>query len=107
MTYTIEQAARLVGVSAKTLKRWEADGRYEVGRSDGGHRQFEESDIEALKMLHGGPAVLPKSEHGEKVVLKAKVDGLMASKLRAYKSGYPEPDDVQLEFRRQMLAKGK
>ena len=51
MSHTIQEAADLVGVKVLTLKRWENDGRYEVARSEGGHRRYNDNDILVLKAL--------------------------------------------------------
>lgn len=34
----VGQAAEMLGVSVETLRRWDADGRIEMSRSDGGQR---------------------------------------------------------------------
>lgn len=49
------QAAALVGVCTKTLRRWEAAGRLTVLRTPGGHRRYERDVLlaEALKLNTG------------------------------------------------------
>jgi excisionase family DNA binding protein len=49
-TLSIGDAARLLGVSIKTIRRWEADGRIRAVRTAGGHRRF---PLEDLTQLHG------------------------------------------------------
>jgi len=46
---TIAQAAASLGVSAKTLRRWEAQGKIVPLRTGGNQRRFTLSDIERLK----------------------------------------------------------
>jgi molybdopterin-binding protein len=38
----------MLGVSVETLRRWEAEGRLEMGRSEGGQRLVELSDVSRL-----------------------------------------------------------
>ncbi|NEP76127.1 MAG: MerR family DNA-binding transcriptional regulator, partial [Okeania sp. SIO2G4] len=42
---TISEAAELLGVSTKTIRRWEAEGRLNSSRTEGGHRRFTVSDL--------------------------------------------------------------
>ncbi|NET42409.1 IS607 family transposase [Okeania sp. SIO2B3] len=42
---TISEAAELLGVSTKTIRRWEAQGRLNSIRTAGGHRRFTVSDL--------------------------------------------------------------
>lgn len=44
----IGTAARLLGVSVKTLRRWEGAGKISAIRVDGGHRRFRRTDIDRL-----------------------------------------------------------
>jgi len=37
----IKEAAKELGVSEKTLRRWEADGKISVERTQGGHRRYD------------------------------------------------------------------
>lgn len=41
----ITEAARMIGVSTQTLRRWEKTGRITSVRSAGGHRRFREIDV--------------------------------------------------------------
>lgn len=45
----IGEAARLLGVSVDTLRRWAREGRIPVITMPSGHRKFHREDIEALK----------------------------------------------------------
>ncbi len=44
----IGEAARQLGVSADTLRRWEREGRIEAIRTLGNQRRYRQSDIDAL-----------------------------------------------------------
>lgn len=48
-TLTSTQAAKILFVSAETLRRWEAEGVVESIRTKGGHRRYDKASIEALK----------------------------------------------------------
>jgi excisionase family DNA binding protein len=43
-----QHAARLLGVSTATLRRWENAGKISAVRTLGGHRRFRRSDVEGL-----------------------------------------------------------
>ncbi|NEP85091.1 MAG: IS607 family transposase [Okeania sp. SIO3B3] len=42
---TVSQAAELLGVSTKTIRRWETEGRIKSIRTEGGHRRFAITDL--------------------------------------------------------------
>lgn len=42
------EAAKLIGVSRDTLKRWEKKGRISSRRTPEGHRRYRRGDVEAL-----------------------------------------------------------
>ena len=44
----VGQAAEMLGVSVETLRRWEADGRLRMERTDGGHRLVDLDDVTRL-----------------------------------------------------------
>lgn len=44
----IGDAARILGVSLETVRRWNAAGRITAMRTVGGQRRFKRSDVEAL-----------------------------------------------------------
>lgn len=44
----VGEAARILGVSITTLRRWEREGRITPGRTPGGQRRYSIADVEAL-----------------------------------------------------------
>jgi excisionase family DNA binding protein len=42
---TIKQAADILGVSTKTIRRWEENGKISSMRTAGGHRRFKDDDL--------------------------------------------------------------
>lgn len=45
---TVNEAARILRVSATTVRNWAADGRLEEHRTPGGHRRFRSTDVQQL-----------------------------------------------------------
>jgi excisionase family DNA binding protein len=45
---TTQQAAKYLGVSIRTLYRWEDSGLLKPRRTPGGHRRYSREDIDAL-----------------------------------------------------------
>jgi excisionase family DNA binding protein len=50
---TAGQAARMLGVSPKTLNRWANDGRIACAVTLGGHRRFSVAEIRAVAVSMG------------------------------------------------------
>lgn len=46
---SIGEAAKLMRVSLDTLRRWDKSGRFQAGRTRGGHRQYLRQDIELYR----------------------------------------------------------
>ena len=44
----VGQAAEMLGVSVETMRRWEADGRLRMTRSDGGQRMVQVEEVTRL-----------------------------------------------------------
>jgi excisionase family DNA binding protein len=67
---TVQQAARYVGVSAQTLRRWDADGKLRSVRHPGNHyRYYKRSDLEPLKLEYRrAEQVNPGQFFGSRVV---------------------------------------
>jgi len=45
----ISEAAKLLGINTRTLRRWDFEGKLKAVRSPGGHRRYRLSEIEALQ----------------------------------------------------------
>ena len=48
MFLSVQQAARRLGVSPVTIRRWTATGFLPCSRTAGGHRRIDERDIDAV-----------------------------------------------------------
>ena len=78
----VNDAARLLGVSMNTLRRWSDAGRLACFRSPGGHRRYRLEDIRALLDAQGrGPEeTSPRArEHMTVPELRRRVADLRAS----------------------------
>ncbi|WP_066636731.1 IS607 family transposase [Desulfolucanica intricata] len=49
--YTIREAAKLLGVSVSTLRRWESEGKIRTQRTKGGHRRYTIEELSGIKPL--------------------------------------------------------
>jgi molybdopterin-binding protein len=76
-TYTASEAARALGISIDTLRRWDRDGRIRTERDAGNRRRVPAAEIERLR---GDAATRHMSArnrfHG--VVTEVRVEGLLA-----------------------------
>ena len=54
MHLTVQRAARELGVSPQTIRRWTASGFLPCTRTAGGHRRIREEDVRELAQLIGG-----------------------------------------------------
>ena len=48
MKVSISKAAKEIGVTAKTLRRWEEQGKIEVERTAGGHRRYDLAKLQGV-----------------------------------------------------------
>lgn len=77
-------AAAMLGVSPNTLRGWESRYGYPAPqRSDGGHRQFDLAEIEALRQALAqtgeiAAAIAIAREHGEQGAAPARLQGALA-----------------------------
>jgi DNA-binding transcriptional MerR regulator len=77
-------AAAMLGVSPNTLRGWESRFGYPApARSDGGHRQFELAEVEALRQALAetgeiGSAIAIARERGEQGATPARLQGAFA-----------------------------
>jgi molybdopterin-binding protein len=75
-TYTAAEAARALGISLDTLRRWDRSGRIRTQRDAANRRLVSAAEVERLK---GGEADrMSARNHFRGVVREVKVDGLLA-----------------------------
>ena len=77
----IGEAARALGVSADTLRRWERAGKLRSGRDAAGRRRIPRSELERLAarpQRHAAGAPLSARNRFPGVVRSVEVDGVMA-----------------------------
>jgi len=75
-TYSASQAARALGISLDTLRRWDRQGRIQTQRDPANRRLVPASEVERLR--GGGRPALSARNHFEGVVRSVKVEGLLA-----------------------------
>jgi molybdopterin-binding protein len=75
--YTASEAARTLGISLDTLRRWDRDGRIRVERDSANRRVVAGSEIERLRGT-GGSDELSARNRFRGVVTDVRVDGLLA-----------------------------
>jgi molybdopterin-binding protein len=76
-TYTASEAARALGISLDTLRRWDREGRIETTRDARNRRHVPASEIERLKGS-AESAGLSARNRFQGIVSAVKVDGLLA-----------------------------
>ena len=75
--YTASEAARALGISLDTLRRWDRDGRITVQRDARNRRVVPVSEVERLRTADGAHTISARN-HLVGTVSDIKVDGLMA-----------------------------
>ena len=75
-TLTAAQAARALGISVDTLRRWDRDGKIAVERDSANRRIVRTSEVERLRGT-GGEALSARNRF-RGVVRSVEVDGLLA-----------------------------
>jgi len=81
MPLTLGEAARAIGVSADTLRRWDRDGKLRTVRDDRNRRLVPESEIERLSQhprRHAAGDTLSARNRFPGTVTSVEVDGVMA-----------------------------
>lgn len=76
-TYTAAQAARALGISLDTLRRWDRAGRLTVGRDASNRRVVAAAEVQRLRGERGGE-VLSARNRLAGIVAEVTVDGLLA-----------------------------
>src|ERR671926_1852556 len=74
--YTASEAARALGISLDTLRRWDRQGRIRVRRDRANRRVVPASEIERLRGAE--PHRLSARNRFEGVVASVEIDGLLA-----------------------------
>ncbi len=75
-TYTASEAARALGISLDTLRRWDRQGRIRVSRDTANRRVVAEREIQRLRG-ESGPTLSARNRL-EGVVRVVKIEGLLA-----------------------------
>src|ERR687888_2303960 len=75
-TYTASEAARALGISLDTLRRWDRQGRIQVERDSANRRVVSGSEIERLRGTE--EHALSARNRFRGVVREVKVEGLLA-----------------------------
>jgi len=75
-TYTASEAARALGISLDTLRRWDRQGRIRVSRDSANRRVVSAREIDRLR--GGGEQTLSARNRLEGVVRDVKIEGLLA-----------------------------
>jgi excisionase family DNA binding protein len=58
---TVGEAARFVGVSEPTLRKWTDAGRIAVFRTPGGHRRYLRAELESFKSSRAEENLSPEA----------------------------------------------
>ncbi|MFL6012312.1 MAG: molybdopterin-binding protein [Gaiellaceae bacterium] len=74
--YSAGEAARALGISLDTLRRWDREGRIRVTRDKANRRVVSEREINRLRATEG--STLSARNRLEGVVRQVKVEGLLA-----------------------------
>ena len=74
---TAAQAARALGISLDTLRRWDRDGKIRVDRDSANHRVVPLTEVERLRS-DGGTERLTARNRFRGVIRSVEVDGLLA-----------------------------
>ena len=76
-TLTAAEAARALGISLDTLRRWDRDGKIEVQRDSANRRVVTAAEIDRLRGAQGSDELSARNRF-RGVVRSVEVDGLLA-----------------------------
>jgi molybdopterin-binding protein len=76
--YSASEAARTLGISLDTLRRWDRQGRIKTGRDASNRRTVTAKEIERLRGSAPGEHQMSARNRFSGVVRNVKVEGLMA-----------------------------
>ena len=71
------EAARALGISVDTLRRWDRDGKIEVARDGANRRVVRAEEVERLRGSHGDETLSARNRF-RGVVRSVELDGLLA-----------------------------
>jgi molybdopterin-binding protein len=75
--FSAAEAARALGISLDTLRRWDREGRISVGRDAANHRVVPASEVERLRGKQGSHELSARN-HFRGIVRSVAIDGLLA-----------------------------
>ena len=75
--FTAAEAARALGISLDTLRRWDRAGKIRVERDEANRRVVAASEVERLRPPHGEGTISARN-HFRGVVRSVEVDGFLA-----------------------------
>jgi len=76
-SYSASEAAKTLGISIDTLRRWDRQGRIKADRDTSNRRVIPASEIERLRGSSGSPHLSARNRFNA-IVTDVKVEGLMA-----------------------------
>jgi molybdopterin-binding protein len=76
-TFSAAEAARALGVSVDTLRRWDRDGKIRVERDPANRRVVAAAEVERLRGPHGDETLSARNRF-RGIVSSVEVDGLLA-----------------------------
>jgi molybdopterin-binding protein len=74
---TAAEAARALGISLDTLRRWDRAGKIRVGRDEANRRVVAAAEVERLRSPQGDETISARN-HFRGVVRSVEVDGFLA-----------------------------
>jgi excisionase family DNA binding protein len=95
MYLSVQLAARRLGVSPHTIRRWTASGFLPCTRTAGGHRRIKQEDIDELTHLIGG-----RNHLAARLARERELETLVQTAIVV--SGQLEPADLLREIAKQM-----
>ena len=76
-SFSAAEAARALGISVDTLRRWDRDGKIRVGRDSANRRVVPASEVERLRGPSGDETLSARNRF-RGVVRSVELDGLLA-----------------------------
>jgi molybdopterin-binding protein len=76
-SYSVGEAARLLGVSVDTLRRWDQQGRIKTHRDPANRRRVPVREVERLRQRSGSRELSARNRISG-IVRRLEVDGLLA-----------------------------